>query len=362
MAKYTKRKDGRYCTHIDTGTYDENGKRIRITVYARSIRELEEKITLARYNALSGTFLKNPNIPFIEYAKTWLNTKKSLSNATYNGYKNIIYNHFDTIGHIPVSKLVKSDIQDCIAELNGHYDLQQRLKITINQILDAAVEDNIATKNVCRGVKLPPRNALQKKRALTQSEISAIKKCSLTEKERAFIDILYYTGMRRGEVLALTVSDINFSKKEITVNKSVAFIDSNQPVIKQPKTRNACRTITMPIALILSLKRYIPTINTPYLFTRQNGEIMSEGSYKCFWRGIYNKINAQLGGNKNIHATDITVHMFRHNYATMLYYNGIDVKQAQLLLGHSNIKTTLEIYTHFISNESTKKKLLELSM
>jgi integrase len=119
----------------------------------------------------------------------------------------------------------------------------------------------------------------------------------------------------------------------------------------------------MPAILKDILCSYINDINTIYLFTNENGHLMSESQYRKLWQGIHNKINLQMGGTvskrtrkgtlKGIDAIiGLTPHTFRHNYATMLYYAGIDVKEAQKLLGHANIKVTLEIYTHLDEEKS----------
>lgn len=362
MAKYRKRKDGRYCANISTGKILDNGKAERIMLYGKTVRELDEKITAAKCDIHSGTFVKESTMPLGLYAETWLLSKEGNAHATYAGYQNILKNHIDYIKNVPISKIVKSDVQDCINKLNGHYDLQHRLKITLSQIFEAAIDDGLVYRNPALKIKLPARNQLQKKRALTDAEKNAIKNCNFTIREKTFVNILFFTGMRRGEVLALTKNDINFANGEISVNKSVAFINNNQPELKTPKTKNSVRNIPMPDSLKETLLEYIGTLNTIYLFTTKDGRIMSEGSYKRMWQSIYNKINEQMGGNKNIKVTDLTVHIFRHNYATMLYYQGIDVKQAQLLLGHSNIKTTLEIYTHFVSDDKVKNKLANLAI
>lgn len=95
--------------------------------------------------------------------------------------------------------------------------------------------------------------------------------------------------------------------------------------------------------------------------------MISQTTYKTLWHNIYQKINIQLGGTKDsyysgkmqhqgIHATDLTPYVFRHNYATMLYYAGVDLKEAQRLLGHSSIKITLEVYTHLASEKNSLKE------
>lgn len=357
MAKYKKRKDGRYATTVSTGRIKDNGKEERICLYGKSIRDLDEKVAQARVKAQNGTLVKSSSTVFKEYALTWLETKRGFASATYFGYKNLIKNHISLIEKIPISKVVKSDIQELINELDGHYDLQQRLKVMLNQIFECALDDCIVSRNPCTNVKLPPRNKVQKKRALTELEIDAIKNCKFSLREKAFVEILYSTGIRRGEALGLMKSDINFTRKELSINRSVYFLNNNQPDIKIPKTRNSIRTIPIPDKLVKLLKDYIGTIDGIYLFTRQNGQIMSHNSFIRMWDNIFKLINEQMGGTSSIKATDITPHMFRHNYATMLYYANVDVKQAQKLLGHSDIKTTLEIYTHLMQDESVIDKI-----
>ena len=87
---------------------------------------------------------------------------------------------------------------------------------------------------------------------------------------------------------------------------------------------------------------------------------MSQGAYRRFWDRIRNKINAYLGGTSAISLVDgLSAHTFRHNYATMLYYNGIKPKEAQRLLGHSSIKITLELYTHLSDLERDDASILK---
>lgn len=363
MAKYKRRKDGRYCTHIDTGKYDDNGKRVRITVYAKTIKELEDKAAVLRCQSAAGTLCKSSSMTFREYAALWLAGREpTLENATYNIYSLVLKNHTGYIDNLPLNKIVKSDVQECINLAAGKYGIQEKMRLVINQVCSSAMDDNLIPKNPCTGVKLP-NHIPNEKRPLTEAEKKAIKYCGdFSDMEAAFIYILYFTGLRRGEALALMKGDINLEAGEIHITKSLAFIDKNKPEIKTPKTKTSIRTVYMPAALKSALKSYMASINSLYLFTDHLGQIMSYSSYNRMWQRIFKKINAYMGGTDTLRVTDLTPHIFRHNYATMLYYQGIDVKQAQKLLGHSNIKTTLEIYTHLISDETVSQTLDALAL
>jgi len=95
---------------------------------------------------------------------------------------------------------------------------------------------------------------------------------------------------------------------------------------------------------------------------------MSETAFRRFWEKIYNCLNRTAGGGVKrvkgedgkthcakmiVIADDITPHLFRHTYATMLYYTGVDIKTAQYLLGHATIQMTMELYTHLEAENNT---------
>lgn len=91
--------------------------------------------------------------------------------------------------------------------------------------------------------------------------------------------------------------------------------------------------------------------NTKEMYRSAQNELMTETAFRRFWQKIMRELNLAAGGtNGRIQclkiSQDITTHMFRHTYATSLYYAGVDVKTAQYLLGHASIEMTMNIYTH----------------
>lgn len=97
-----------------------------------------------------------------------------------------------------------------------------------------------------------------------------------------------------------------------------------------------------------------------FLFTMNNGEPITKSSFRKFWDGIIKELQEaakKIDGTSL--ASDITPHIFRHTYATSLYYAGIDIKTAQYLLGHASIQMTLDVYTHLkrLENSNIADKL-----
>jgi integrase len=148
--------------------------------------------------------------------------------------------------------------------------------------------------------------------------------------------------------------------------QNVVTFDHGSPVLKDtPKSIAGIRTVPMPKALKEVLEPYVKSLKGLYLFEAERmGGLMSKSSYDKFWGKIYNKLNIAAGGTDKIKALHgFSGHIFKHNYITELYYAGISAKEAQVLAGHSDVKLTLEIYTHLDKLRNVAPdKLRDISM
>ena len=221
------------------------------------------------------------------------------------------------------------------------------------------------TDNTAAGkIKLPSVENKATRRPLTDREKSVITELKsqheFTDMEQLYIDTLFVSGLRPEEALALTYTDVQ--NCVIDVNKALTWTGGKK--IKAPKSKAGFRRIDVPQWYQDEVLSYRKTHHSIYIFTGKNGDLISQSTYRRFWNDIYNKINVKMGGtpkimkgncviNAGIAATDLTPYIFRHNYCTMLYYLKIDVKEAARIMGHSNVRITLEIYTHLDSLKST---------
>lgn len=350
MAKYKKRSDGRYQASVSMG-YGDNGKLIRKVVYARTLSELDAKVTQLKYDISQGKIVKSPDTLLEDYAKEWLKTYKSSKRTnTIAMYNNIINKHIiPALGHLRIKEITRSDIQLAIVDRNEHYRTCEQFRMTLKQILDSAVDDKLITSNPCTRIELPnkPRS---EKRALTDREKSAIKKADFGPREKAFVYLIYYFGLRREEALAIMPNDFDFKKNTLKVDKAVIF-DGNNGKIEMTKNETSDRTLPIPAESIGFFKEYLSKLNTVYLVTKLNGELMTQSSYTKMWKSIVKKMNTAEATDKEIKMRikpiqGLTAHIFRHNYATMLYYSNISLKKAAQLMGHSNTKMIMEVYSH----------------
>lgn len=362
MARYIKRDDGRYQANVFTSVDSNTGKRKYRTVYARSVPELERKKAEILDQVTKGIYADDKKVTIASWSKKWLSTEKATSGSkTKEMYERLVDKHIiAAIGNIRLRDLKKSDIQKMINDRAKHPRTCQQLKMCINQILESAIEDGLLYKNVCRNINMPYQ-IKEEKRALTEIEKKSLTSVCLSDKERAFVNVIQYCGLRRGEALALSRNDIDFNENVIKIRNVVVFENSKAVLKSIPKSIAGIRAIPMPTILADTLKLYLPTLNGLYLFEMERKPgLMTKSSYDKFFKKIVEKINIAAGGdNEHILIHNLGAHVFRHNYATMLFYAGIDIKEAQYLLGHTDVRLTLNIYTHLEKGKTTAASKLD---
>lgn len=352
MPKYKKRADGRYATTIPTGKFRKDGSPILRTIYAKTIKALEDKLSEYRVQAMTGLRVFEASMTFGDYAEQWFVTHKATrSIQTRNMYRNILDVHIDLLADLPLDKITGTHIQ---AQVNTAADkprIAELILLTCNQIFKSAINDRLLTFNPCGDINLP-RKIKKEKRAFTEAEKRAIKAADFNEQEKALVMILYTCGLRPAEAYALTWSDIDFRDEVITVCKSLNF-DGEKPVLAPPKTNHSIRTIEMHRSLIQPLKEYKRKSNQLLLFGVSDGRYMTKSNYQTLFAHCKAKIVEALG-----HDTEITAYYFRHNFCTQLYYSGVSMKEAVRLMGHEDSSMIMKIYAHLDSTkENTRNKI-----
>ncbi len=350
-----KRADGRYCKQILVG-YLPNGKRKMKTIYGRTIKEIEKKERELRQQIDDGIIIssKVDNLIFETWATEWLRTYKlgSVENATYAMYENAINTYLiPEFGNILLKDLKTIQIQKLLNRIIADDKIRtaEICKLTMKQIIQQAIYNRLLNYDITIGLQLIKKQH-NTKRALTEFEKNAIECATLSGKQKLFLDIMRYAGLRRGEALALTVEDIDFINSNIVINKSLEFI-KNEYRLKSPKSNSSIRNVPIPQILKEELYDYINSLKGEKLFCAlKSKDYMTKSSFRKFWDGIIKTIisaSHSIKAEKYDNCTiSFTPHICRHTYATDIYYAGVDVKTAQYLLGHSSINITLDIYTH----------------
>lgn len=370
-AKYKKNSRGEYHTRIWDGTYNPNGSKHRVNLKSKkSSADLERKVNALRSQVENGNYVQNSDILFLDYAREWLQTKKSVREKnTQNMYKNIIETHLSFLKSVKLSDIRNSHFQLAVNKALDKPRICQQIYITFKQILKMAVTDNYIGSGmyemICSDINLP-KYTRKEKRTLTKEEKEAMASAAFTDREKAFLFIIYYCGLRRGEALALSIFDFSFEKDKCTVSITKALIfDGNASEIKPvPKSDNGFRTVPVPESASAFLKEYISKINGTQLFTCRNGSLITHSSYVKMWNSIVKKMNHAAGGTDMFPAvTGLTAHIFRHNYCSNLCYKvpEISIKKIAQLMGDTE-KVVIDVYNHIIDEKEDVSEVVESAL
>lgn len=374
-----RRADGRIMINVYTGTVD--GKKKYKSVYGKTQKEAEQKAKELKEKIDAGLSVSASD-SFHIWSERWLKYKSyDVSSSQVNVYKSAIKNINEYIGRIPIDKIKIEHIQKIIddySEKNPHTDKPTAkrtltlIKTTATQIFDYAIMNRVINFNPVQYAKVPRDAPKKERRALTPEERRWIDKTPHRMQTPAMI--MLYAGLRRGEVIPLEWSDIDLKNGTIEVNKAVEFVNRT-PQIKRPKTKSGIRTVYIPDKLVNYLKNIESEnekskIKSMLVCPSIDGKMYTLDKFRRGWESYMTDIDVKYAPRfSDISKYDpkykrviqnITPHMLRHTFCTMMYESGVDIMTAKEQMGHASIETTLEIYTH-ISNESKKQEIQKMN-
>lgn len=281
-----------------------------------------------------------------ELLEVWLERymKHTIKIRTYNRYKSICELHLiKDLGDYELEELKPNLLQDFLLKMiNDKYSTNtiKGIVSVLKQALRLAVTLEFIDREYCSSLKLPT-NEEKEISVFTKKEQKLIESFCLNHKRKNYIGIVIclYTGIRLGELLALTWDDIDFNSNLLTINKtsySVKIDGKSQIVVDKPKTKKSNRIIPLPNQLIKLLKVIKKESKSKYVITTRNLGIVDNRSYQRTFKYIL-RIN-------NI--TYRNFHSLRHTFATNAIELGMDVKTLAEILGHTNAMITLNRYSH----------------
>lgn len=371
MAKNSlqKRSDGRYQKSVYIGK-DENGKRLYKTVYGKTQKEIEKKAAELRSQLDKGLDLFSQRDTFALWTKKYLKSKEATVGArTLQGVKSSL-KHLSPIYNLELAKIKPQHIEDILYDLaGGDKPLSKKTLTDIRNnafgVFRLAIKNRVIDFNPASVVDVPRGAAREKREALTDEQVKWIHETEHNAKTAAMI--MLYAGLRRGELIALTWTDVDLKQGTIRINKAAEFINNKPHIKPMTKTKAGMRLISIPRILVDYLKA-VERKST--VVCTIDGELMTEGAWRRMWESYMNLLNERYGnfgidrstlkkngerksrfapGGLPTRIDTFTPHQLRHTYASMLYKAGVDVLTAKDQLGHSDIKTTLNIYTHLDS-------------
>ena len=345
--------------------YKDNGKLNRKTIYGRTRLEVSEKMKELQSLVAKEQYCDKSLITFKDLATDIVETKfkTNINGANTYGRNLRSLKKFGYVYKMEIQKITPRDVQNILnTQTKFSKSTIEKVYLLFNDVFKEAIKRKIIYTNPMNYVIKPKPDNLQKNKvsSFTYEEEQLILNNLENEEHRNELMIAFHTGMRIGEILALTPDDIDFEKKQINIDKTITKDINQRPAVgKMPKTINGIRTIPIIDALEPYLRdavnKYTPNENKLLFHYKGKPRYASGINYQlkriCKDLGIREKIYElnRKGRKINCKTSNVYTHMTRHTYATRCIESGMPPVVLQRLLGHHDVSITLNTYTSVFS-------------
>jgi integrase len=361
---------------------DAAGKRKRRTITFRGKRQdAQRELTRLLAAADTGTLPEPSKATIADYLRAWLGTGRDgddgsheLSPKTVERYRELAVNQIvPHLGNTLLQKLTPDQIEKWHAGLRkgGAKDggpLSARTvghaHRVLHRALQRAVENLVLMRNVA-SIKSPPKVKKQEVEILTEDQIALVTDKLVGHPLYEIAVVALATGMRRGELLALQLSDIDLDRATVRIERSLEETKVGLR-FKEPKTDHGKRTISLPLNAVAVLRKHhlrlLETrmalglgkpVGDTLLFAEADGSPRRPDQLSWLWRSA----------SKSLKLPMVSFHALRHTHASALIAAGLDVVAISRRLGHSSPNVTLGEYAHlFKRDDSAEAAAIEAAM
>jgi integrase len=332
-----------------------NGARVRRTVYGRTRAEVHEKVTALVHQAQRGVPAANTALTVGEYLMIWLDevARRKLRPKTYSDYELVVRKHLmPTLGRYRLARLSPSNLRQL---LNAKADeglapgTVKKIHVVIGSALQAAVRDDLLTRNVARLVQVPvPRS--EPVGVLDVDDARRLLDAARNDRLYALWAVALGVGLRKGEALGLRWSDVDLEAGWLQVRQSLQRVAGHLQ-LSAPKTSSSRRSVPLPRVCVEALEAHRRTQeeerralgaawhDSGLVFTTPLGTPIDP-------RNVIRALNSLC---ERAGVRRIRVHDLRHTCATLLLVQGVHPRVVMEVLGHSRISVTMDVYTHVVS-------------
>ena len=349
----------------------------------------------------NGKLLDGEKITLKDFIERWRAEKaeQELQASTLERYDNVIKDFIlPALGHLKLTEIKPHAVNKFLVDLTrdgsrhdgkpGGYGKSTITKISavLSSILQTAVMWEVIERNPCDPVRVKAEDTATKIKFFTPQQTAIFLDYiehpftvhikghnrlddtgkqytvgnytttkELPEQIKVLFTLAVYTGLRKGEILALTWDDVDFENNTVAVTKAAAVVN-NQQIVKVPKTRNSYRKISIPHSVTEKLRklrleqtRYRLSVGDywqgeNWIFTQGNGKMMS---YYTPCHALHDTIDRYNAGKPEEEKLPvIPFHGLRHTKATLQLAAGYDARTVSSIMGHGDTRTTLDIYCH----------------
>ncbi len=355
-----QRKDGSYQGRFTNRFGD------RKSVYGSSVKEVKNKLAQAELNEQKMSNIVDEKIILDDWYEKWMRIYKepvirpSTKTRYVSIYKKLISPILGKNRLTDITKLMVTDLLNNMDKKGYQYESLNKVKRILMDMFDRAMEDQFLTRNPAKGVRFQKKPS-KKIKALSKEDQTAFFTCAAgTFYENMFI-VAINTGLRPGELCALTEKDVDLEHNLIYVNRTLLYERFNNEDcctfhLGPPKTKTSIRKVPINSYCRKALEKQIKQhkivmrktckkdLEFPdLLFTTKFGTPLNATLYGKAIKNIVEEINLTRDSLDLI--DEFTGHCFRHTFATRCFEAGIAPKTVQAYLGHASLQMTMDLYT-----------------
>jgi len=367
---WTKRGKNSYKLEVCIGTnYKGKPNRYTKTVHCKSDKQADKELALFYAACESGTVAKASTTTIASFSDKWIVEYAEIKckRSSLAGYKSAIRCQIKpSLGENKIAKITTMHVQEWINDMvrSGLSPKTIRNYFSVfDEMMQTALKWGLIANNPCDLADLPPKEKKEtdyynKKETIALLDcLNAVSDNDLKYKVGIYIALL--CGLRKGEILGLDWSDIDFEKSSLTIRQTRMCIHGYGPIEDTPKTLKSQRTVSMPVELITELRKL--QIQQKQLRLLAGSKWINSGAVLTndYGSPLYPQMLARwfVAFLKENNLRHISLHKLRHTHTSILAYLNTDKMQISKRLGHSQLSTTMNIYTHLF--EDTDKQIAE---
>src|SRR5215204_3690335 len=349
-----RRKDGlymgRYTVQTPTGPK-------RKTLYGKTRREVDEKLTKAKADRDGGLVFDADNLKLGEYLARWLadSVADTVRPSTFERYEQIVRVHIrPALGDLKLKSVTPAHVRGLYREkLEAGLSPRtvQYIHVTLHKALKQAVADGLIPRNATEAVK-PPQVRKEEIRPLTAEQVKILFEAVRGDRLEALYILAVHTGLRQGELLGLKWGDVDLEAGTLQVRRTLTTAKGG-PVLSAPKTKGSRRTVKLSQTALEDLRshleRQLREIDLAGDLWQENGLIFASQSGEPLDRRFIttHRFKPLL---RRAGLPQIRFHDLRHTCATLLLTKNVNPKVVSEMLGHATIAITLDTYSHVLPN------------
>jgi integrase len=360
MAKKNGNGEGGITHHKGSGLYmarytvqTPTGPK-RKTLYGKTRREVDQKLTKAKANRDDGLVFDADNLTVGRYLQRWLtdSVRDTVKATTYESYERLIRLHLvPTLGRLKLKNLTTTHVRGLYREKLDHGlspTSVQRVHALLHKALKQAVHDGLVPRNITETVKAP-RQSRKEISTLTREQARHFLNTAKGDRLAALYLLAIHTGLRQGELLGLKWNDVDLDRGTLQVRRILSAAKEG-PTFTTPKN-NKGRSVRLTTQAVQALRDHR---------TRQAEEKLKHDGR---WQDHSLVFTTLVGTPLNRHNVfsrsfkpllrdaglpNIPFHGLRHSFATLMLAGGEHPKVVQEMMGHSGIRVTMDFYSHVL--------------